>query len=152
MKTFSLSLGMFYLIYIFCCVGMIFVGPIGLKLIRSNATLPTVFFMGLYCVVSLLEQNHSLFAGIIALNNSIPYVKPSIISGGIIVVGYYIVLRFTNIGLYAMVLIPGIVQLSYNNWKWPQYVCRQYNLKYFTLLKKSIVEVLSYGRKAFDKH
>lgn len=125
-KDFSLCMGAFYLIFTFlaCCV--VFAGPFALKLIKANAVLPTIWFCILYFFVQLLEQNHGLFATIIALNNKVPYVKPSLISGGIIVISLYITLKFSNLGLWALVLVPGTVQLAYNNWKWPKVVCGQY--------------------------
>ena len=56
-------------------------------------------------------------------------------------------LRFTSLGLLGVVLAQGIVQLSYNNWRWPKYVLddldvnplefvRQGNIGLFDLIKR----------------
>lgn len=142
---FELCLGAFYCIYLFLVTGIAILGPAILTIIGANAVLPTLLFMILYFVVQLLEQNHSLFATIIALNNKIPYVKPSLISGGGIVIGLFLSLKFSKIGIWSLILVPGIIQLLYNNWKWPYVVCRDYlHSRFFSILINSIIVFLRF--------
>lgn len=144
-KDFSLCIGAFFIIFISLALCVILMGPIALKIIGSNALLPPVAFMGVYFIIQMLEQNHGLFASIIALNNRIPYVKPSLISGGVIVVGLYFVLRFTKLGIWSLVVVPGIVQLAYNNWKWPKLVCDEYlHQNFFSFSGKSIISFIRF--------
>lgn len=153
-KDFSLCMGAFYLVFIILAVCVIFAGPLVLKIIKSNATLPCLLFMILFFMTQLLEQNHGLYAAIIALHNKVPYVRASLISGGFIVVGLYITLRFTHIGIWALAVVPGIVQLAYNNWKWPVFVCKEYfEINPFLFIEKSIINFLKFVVSKFQiKH
>lgn len=144
-NDFSLCVGAFLSIFIFLSGSVITLGPIILKFLGSNATLPSHVFMFTYFLVQLLEQNHSIFASLIALNNRVPYVKPSLISGGVIVVALYISLRFFNAGIWALVIVPGIVQLAYNNWKWPKEVCKNIlKVNYFYYVFDSVLSFFYY--------
>ncbi|MDD3744182.1 MAG: O-unit flippase-like protein, partial [Lentimicrobiaceae bacterium] len=80
-KEFALSMSVFYIVYLLGSLSIIFAGPLLLKSIGSNVLLPPLMFMIAYALLMLLEQNHSLFAILIATRNSIPFVKPSLISG-----------------------------------------------------------------------
>lgn len=144
-KDFSFCLGAFYIIFIILSLCVIFLGPISLKIIKSNAVLPTKVFMILFFIIQLLEQNHGLFATIIALNNKVPYVKPSLISGAFIVFGLYISLRFTSFEMWSLILVPGVVQLLYNNWKWPKITCSEYlHSNFFIFVYKSLKSFVLY--------
>lgn len=151
-KDFSVTLGVFYLIYVFLSSCVAFAGPFGLRLIHSNAKLPALSFMLIFFIVQFLEQNHSTYATVIALHNYIPFVIPSLIAGGFIISGLYLTLSFTNLGIWSLILVPGIVQLAYANWKWPLYVCKNYlhmSIIKFTLL--SVKEAFSYGKRTVLK-
>lgn len=77
------------------------------------------FFILLISVVFFLELNHSLAASLIVTENRVPFVGSSLLSGIAIVVCSFIVLKYTSLGLIGLALIQGVIQLAYNNWKWP---------------------------------
>ena len=144
-KDFSICIGAFYISYVFLASCVIFVGPFALKVLGANVALPIIPFCIIYFLIQLLEQNHSLFATIFAINNKIPYVAPSLISGAAIVLGLYVSFRFTTAGIWSLLFVPGIVQLAYNNWKWPHVVCKDYiNESYLIFSSKSIYNVIRY--------
>ena len=98
-------------------------------------------------IVILLEQNHSLFSSIIVVGNEVPYVKPALLSGLAIVIGSYLTLRFTGWGIMGLILVQGVCQLAYNNWKWPLVVCRDFRISFPRFLQVGMQESL---KKAGD--
>ena len=139
----SFCMFMFYLIFIAGGLTFLFVGPSFLELINSNVTLPSLTIVFIYLVVSLLEGNHSLFATLILTKNEIPFVKPALISGFFIAIGSYICLKYTNMGLLGLILVQGGCQLVYNNWRWPLYICREFNISFIKILELGYSETKS---------
>ncbi|MGM9741626.1 MAG: O-unit flippase-like protein [Candidatus Cryptobacteroides sp.] len=109
-------------------IAILFAVPPFLKLIHSSTELPSFGICALYLLVIALELNHSEFASVISTSNRIPYVVPSLISGGMIVLLTFIVLKYTAAGLFGVVLVQGIVQAAYNNWRWPLWVFRELDM------------------------
>lgn len=77
-------------------------------------------------VIYFLELTHSICATILTTANKIPFVKPALISGIMIVIISFFLMKYTSIGILGLILAQGIVQLAYNNWKWPLCVYRDY--------------------------
>jgi O-antigen/teichoic acid export membrane protein len=105
---------------IFCGTSIvaIIVGPELLDLMGSNTKLPSRGVLILMAVVALLEMNHSLCATAIVTGNRVPFVYASLLSGFTIISGT-IAVGFAGGGVLEFVLVQGIIQLLYNNWKWP---------------------------------
>lgn len=142
LRRFALTMNVFYLVFLVGTLFLIFCCPPLLELIRSQSVLPAVSVMLVYSVVALLEQNHSLFSSIIVVGNKVPYVKPALISGCVIAIGSYLVLRFTDYGLMGLVVVQGVVQLAYNNWKWPSVVCHDFQISFPRFLQIGAEEAL----------
>ncbi|MGU5686278.1 hypothetical protein NQU91_07715 [Aeromonas hydrophila] len=70
-------------------------------------------------IIYFLELTHSICATILTTSNKIPFVWSSLISGALIIVGAYTVMKFNSEGVLGLILVQGAVQLLYNNWKWP---------------------------------
>lgn len=130
LRRFALTANVFYVVFIIGTLFLIFCCPPLLELIKSQSVLPGWPVLLAYSVVILLEQNHSLFAGIIVVGNEVPYVKPALLSGLAIAVLSFFSLRFTNWGIMGLVLVQGVCQLAYNNWKWPLVVCHDFNISF----------------------
>ncbi len=141
LKTFSFSMGVYYILYICMGAGFIILGPWILTLIHSHTVLPSSLVIFLYLLVMCLELNHSFFATIIVIGNSVPFVWISLITGALIVFGSFLSLHFTNLGIMGLVIVQGVVQLAYNNWKWPLFICRDFNISFPQFLKLSAIEV-----------
>ena len=136
-------------------IAILFVVPPFLKLIHSSTELPSIGICALYLLVIALELNHSEFASVISTSNRIPYVVPSLVSGGIIVLLTFIVLKYTAAGLLGVVLVQGIVQAAYNNWRWPLWVFRELEMTVpgfysdgFSVLGNKIASVWKSMRKS----
>lgn len=127
-RTISFSMVVGQIIMLAGALGIIFVAPYLLELIKSQTMLPSRLICVLYLVIVALELNHSEFASVISTENKIPYVVPSLVSGGVIVLLTFIALKFTTFGLLGVVLVQGIVQAAYNNWRWPLWVFRELDM------------------------
>lgn len=127
-RTISFSMVVGQIIMLAGALGIIFVAPYLLELIKSQTMLPSRLICVLYLVIVALELNHSEFASVISTENKIPYVVPSLVSGAVIVLLTFIALKFTTLGLLGVVLVQGIVQAAYNNWRWPLWVFRELDM------------------------
>lgn len=123
-KKLSVTVAIYWLIMIVGGCTLIILLPWILRIIGSNTVEPPMLISFLYLIVITLEGNHSNFATIIVTSNKVPFVVAGLVAGGLIAFFTYISLRFTNLGLLGVVLVQGVVQLAYNNWKWPLYVLK----------------------------
>lgn len=151
-NEFAFSVGVFYIMFFIGSIFLVLLVPQLLVFIKSKATLPIANILVIYLIVMLLETNHSFFATLIIIGNSVPFMWIALITGGLIAVGSYFSLAFTDLGLLGLVLIQGIVQLSYNNWKWPCVILRKYDMNFLTFLILSCstvfckIKLFSHGR------
>jgi O-antigen/teichoic acid export membrane protein len=120
--------------------GVVICGNWALGLLKSNSTLLSTNILLLLSIVLFLEHNHSTFATTITLSNYVPFVKASLLSGFSIVTLGYLVLRYTTLGLLGLIIVQGLVQLSYNNWYWP-----------YLVLKKNHLSPINMFKLAFEK-
>lgn len=141
LKSFSFTMGVSYLFFILGAIFLLFVVPPLFILMKFNAVLPVNSIVFLYLIVMLFESNHSCFATMIVIGNRVPFMWISLITGGLIAIGSYFSLVFTSLGLLGLVLVQGIVQLAYNNWKWPYVVCREFRIGFIYFLYLSLSEV-----------
>jgi len=119
---------------------LLFGGNTVLGYIQSNAFLPNKLILCLYIIVVLLENNHSHFATAIISKNNIPFVKPALLAGIGIVIGSFIVLKYTSWGILGLVLVQGFCQVVYNNWKWPLVILKEFKLTIFQFVYIGIRE------------
>jgi O-antigen/teichoic acid export membrane protein len=143
LKNFALSMGVFYLVFIIGGFILAFIGPLLFSALKSNIALPATYIILLYVGVMMLEANHSYFSTIIVIGNSVPFVWISLMTGGLIILGSFISLYYTNLGILGLVLVQGGVQGAYNNWKWPKVVCKDFNISFFDFLKLSMFETVT---------
>jgi len=106
-------------------LGLILTGHWALNLIGSKTQLLSASLIGIALLVSFLENNHSMAGNILLTKNEVPFFKASLVSGCISVTLLHLLFQFTNIGLLAMILAPGLAQLLYQNWKWPYEVYKE---------------------------
>ena len=142
LEKFALTMNVYYVIFIIASFALISIGPWALRLIGSNAILPTGLIVAIYCLVVLLEGNHGSFATFIVTENKIPFVESSLIAGAAICIGSFLSLKFTTLGILGLVLVQGICQLVYANWKWPYVVCRDFHISFPTFLSMGFKQSL----------
>jgi O-antigen/teichoic acid export membrane protein len=116
-------------------LALLFLGDWTLSLIKSQTLLLSKSLVILALFVSLLETNHSNAAGILLTKNEVPFFKPAIVSGICIVLGLFLVLKYTEFGVMGLILVPLIVNVAYQSWKWP-----------WEVIKDLKINILNYGR------
>lgn len=151
MHNFAICQFAFYFIYIVGALIIVLLGPWVLNLIGSNVELPTNYILITYLVISLLEFNHANFAAVITAGNKVPFVTAALVSGGLICLFDFLVLQFTPLRMFGIVLVPGIIQLAYNNWYWPRYIFKEYNYKLSYFFKVGVIESMNTLRNVFFK-
>lgn len=137
---FAFSMNIYYVLFTLAALFLIFCGPAVLQLIGSNVVLPSATIMIAYCSIIFLEGNHSNFATLIVTNNQVPFLKSAVIAGLFVAAGDYVVLAFTKQGLLGLILVQGIAQLCYANWKWPLVICREGNFNFINFIRMGIRE------------
>lgn len=140
-KEFAFSMNVYYLTFIIGAICLLYLGPYFLSFISSNVALPSFFIMLLFATVLFLEGNHSNFATLIVTNNSVPFVTSSLIAGFFIGFGDFISLKYTGYGILGLVLVQGLVQIAYANWKWPFVVLKEFNISFYSFLLVGINEL-----------
>lgn len=119
LQSFGKSLASAWLIFIICAALLILFGDEMLALIGSRTHLLSTNLMLVFAVVMFLEMNHSLCATYLTTYNEIPFVRAALMSGFSIVLVSISLVTVLHFGVWGLVLSQGIVQLAYNNWKWP---------------------------------
>jgi len=109
-RSLKISLGL----YILGAITIYFLGNQILELIGAKALLIHGNLMILILFMYMLELHHVTHATIYTATNHIPFVLPALLSGIAIVVGGWFVID--DYGLWGIVLVQFIVQLSCNNW------------------------------------
>jgi len=136
-KILGISLIIFAILFLLASLILIFMGNNLLNLIGSHTLLLPTQLILIMLLIGLLDQQHTMMANVLTFSNYIPFVKASLISGIIYIIISFLLLKYTSIGLYA-VIIPGLlVQLAYNNWKWPLEASKMLKVNYSFIWKSS---------------
>lgn len=118
------------LFYLFSSLILLLLGRYCLTLLHSNTSLINTWQLAVLLFIYLLEVQHSNYAAMITTSNKVPFVGAAIYSGIAIVVLSILLLHFTKLGIWGLIISQGVVQAIYNNWYWIRYVCAQYHVSY----------------------
>lgn len=128
-QYFSVAVFVGWVSYIFAGIMFIAFGPIVIRLIGSKTQLLDIKLLSFMFLYLFLEFNHgTLFSTFMTTKNEIPFVKPSLISGIFIICLSIIFVKTFKLGIVGLMLSQCLVQLSYNNWKWPYEVLKEMNM------------------------
>jgi len=133
-KELAFTMNIYYILFILGFICLVIFVPWLLFLVKSNTVLPAVNIFVLYLLIVFLEGNHSNFASYILSGNSVPFVKQSLLAGGAIIIGSFFSLKYTTLGILGLVLVQGICQLAYANWKWPYVVCKEFHNNFLSFI------------------
>ena len=134
----SISIVFFWIVEIIGSLAVLFfANPVLHKLGSSTFVLepPIGLVLG---IIYLLERNHYLFYNFITTSNNVPFLKASFISGIIICIVTIATVVGLRLGLWGLVLPQALIQLAYNNWKWPVYVNRELGCNFWSMLKTGV--------------
>jgi len=117
--------GSLLLVYLVGGIAWGFFGNWALDIIHSQTHFLPTTMLFVMLIISLLEHNHAISAGYIMADNKIPFFIPSLVSGAATVLLLWIFLDPMHMGIWGLILAPGLAQLAYQNWKWPSVVIKE---------------------------
>jgi len=117
-------------------------GPV-LSGLGSRTSLLPAPVMAALAIVGLLETNHSLCGLFIVSANRVPFTFAALASGLAIAALTTAGLAATDLGIWSVVLSQGLVQVAYNNWRWPLEAARVTGVPFRRLLGRGSVRVTS---------
>lgn len=124
--------------------GMMLLGNPILVLIKSKTFLLCGSYLLLMLLFSFLEQNQGIATNILLAQNEVPFFKSALLSGINTVLIFWIMLKFTHLGILSMILSSGIALSVYVNWRWPLEVCKRLKLRpsdFVEVLKSYVVKL-----------
>lgn len=149
-RLLSMVILVYWMIVLICGIGMILVGLPIITSIKKDTELPLliVCFMLFYLA---LEGNHSCFSVYLTTKNQIPFFKASIFSACGVFILSYILVGYTSLGIWGLMLGQSITQLLYNNWKWPVVVFKELSFSPLRMLIIGVSELFGTIKKGFVK-
>lgn len=127
------SMASFALLYGACLVLVVLVGMPVLGIFKPGIDSSPLLTVALGVYFFLWKQQSNC-AMLIANTNRIPYMWPFLISAGLGVVASYLLLNLMGGSIFGLVLGQGLVQLAYNNWKWPHEAAKRLGTTYPRLM------------------
>ena len=96
-----------------------------------------------------VDNVYHIFSSYISNHNKLPYTYPFIVSSLFSVTFSFVLTTYTDWGIWALIISPIIVALSYNAWKWPHYVLTEYNITVSRFLKLGLVSSKKLYKRVF---
>lgn len=124
--VFSLAAGL--VTYISGAMLIVLFGEDLLKPISRGTNLLPVGQLSLFAIIIFFELNHTIAATYLTTINKVPFVNAAILSGITITVIDFIATPLY--GVWGVLMVQGLVQLAYNNWKWPLEAAKHLELKW----------------------
>lgn len=118
----AVSLSMYVLVFMF----FLLISDELIKITHSKISFLETKYLVILGIIFLLELNHSICATIITTKNKVPFAIPAIVSGVLIIVSSIVLTKIFLLGVIGLIMAQGIIQLCYNNWKWPYCVYNEF--------------------------
>lgn len=126
------------------CAGIAFVffaGDFFLNLVGSEIKLLPGYLILMLGFVLFLELTHSVSATYLTTTNNIPFLSAALWSGLLVALGGFVLVG--PMGVFGLILAQGIVQLAYNNWKWPMAALKNMNDSMVNVLYSGLLRIKS---------
>ena len=124
---------------------LMFIGQPLLNTLGSRSQLlPTSQLLVLSAVI-LLELNHAMAGTYLTTRNHVPFVRAAVVSGAAICV--LSLLSVYWLGIWGLIAAQGLVQLAYNNWRWPILAMRDIDGSYVQLFVQGWKHMTRGGRR-----
>jgi hypothetical protein len=141
LTVFGKSLAAGWSIYLLSMCMLLLFGNQILSIMGSKTLLLGTPLLATLSIILFLELNHSFCASYLTTLNEVPFVGAALISGVAIVTISIFAVSILQIGIWGMVLTQGIIQLAYNNWKWPQMAAKRMGYPFSTILATGFREL-----------
>jgi len=100
-----------------------------MDLINSKTHLMSFWLIVFALMLSFEQTNLSMASAILLTKNEVPFYKTYLISGVLVVIGLFLVFKFLDFGLLTLLIVPLLVDVSSQAWKWPLAVKRELNVQ-----------------------
>ena len=124
-RYYLLCTGSLWAIFIAGGIVWVLFGNWALDVIHSKTHFVATSMLCALLAINILENNHAVSAGFIMADNKIPFFIPSLLSGAATVLLLWVFLSPLEMGVWGLILAPGMAQLAYQNWKWPSVVIKE---------------------------
>lgn len=125
-RMFYLSSAVMFVVFLFSGSVIVMWGDWMLGILQSTTMLLPTGLLILVFVQHYLEYNHSNAAQYLLSRNEVPFFKASLISAVGVLILLTIFVIWLDMGVLGMILAPTLVQATYQNWKWPLEVVREF--------------------------
>jgi hypothetical protein len=105
--------------------GVVACGPALLHRFGSGKEMLPAPWMGWLLCLTFLEMQFSLWTTLIASENRLPYLWPTVATHTLSLALMLGLIRYTELGLGALVLGPLLAGLPFNYWYWPAHAARR---------------------------
>lgn len=119
-KLFSSTMFLFVLLFCLLALGCFIFLPL-VRWLKPTLPFDNALLLGVLFYTFIYYIYHN-FASYISTYNTLPYTKAFIVSSILSVLGSYLLLKYTSIGVWALIVAPLFVSFCYNIWKWPKYI------------------------------
>lgn len=127
-KEFGFSMFVFYVIFLGGIICLLFV-PFLFNLFGFSVTLPAYGIVIFYGITRFVEQNQSAYCQLLIAQNRLLYFKSSILTCVAEFTLLFVCLRF-GWGLWGVVIAQAIPLYAYCAWKWPVFVCKEFEINF----------------------
>ena len=124
-KSQYIALGVFTVL----SASVVVLGPWALRIIKSNTPLLESDMLIILFLASLFEALTFLSTSVLVSKNTVPHYKAQMTTAVATIVILLAVLKYTTLGVLALILVPLTVQLIYQHWKWTYVVIRDLKIK-----------------------
>ncbi|MCL2597946.1 MAG: hypothetical protein FWD66_09930 [Paludibacter sp.] len=120
-----------WLLFVFVVGGtcLLLFGEPFFALIHSNTTLLGSYAIAALLFFSLLDVNSGFSTAILVSKNEVPFVKQFLIAGIAAQILLIAFLKYTSLGIWGLILASAIVQVAYQDWKWPREVYKELHIR-----------------------
>lgn len=140
-KLMSIVMTVYIFLFWACVFILMFVGIPILNLIRPEVefSIPVLILISIY---TFFLKHHNLYASYISNTNNVPYFKAYIFSSCAGVILATLLIKYTVMGLWGLLIAQIIVQSTYNNWAWPYKVMKTFNINPIEMFRLGITEII----------
>jgi O-antigen/teichoic acid export membrane protein len=122
-------------IFIIGGIGLLLMGERLLYIVGSKTLILENSHLIAALLIAFLSANTSVAGSILLSKNEVPFFKSVLFTGGLILVLLFVCLGYLNLGMWGMILAPGIAQNCYHNWKWNYEVIKDLKITMKDMLK-----------------
>ncbi len=123
--------GQFIAIGVFAVIaaGVVLFGDWGMKIIDSSTPFLDKKMMLLFFLAALFEALTYLSTSVLLSRNAVPHYKAQTVTALVTAALLVIILKYTSVGVLALIIVPFISQLVYHHWRWTLMVIKELGVK-----------------------